>query len=227
MVVPSFTDIQAVLNQTEQAKSLTEKDKAFLSEHLRVISYSKGETIYKQGATICDYAILVSGLCKITVENPAEGNGTIISLPQPVSLVGIFSLQDTIYKYTATALSDSVLAFIDKDAFAHVMLNNGKFCYQMFESLCRRTKTFVRMTVNFSQKPILSRVASSLLYIAEMGNGNCINLPISRNDLAEYSGIATGSTIRLLSELEKNGIITLDKKTILIKDKEALKAIAM
>lgn len=227
MVVPSIAEVQVILNQTEQAKSLTEKDKSFLLEHLRIISYSKGETIYKQGATICDYAILVTGLCKITVENQAEGNGTIISLPQPVSLVGIFSLQDTIYKYTATALSDSVLAFIDKEAFAQVMLNNGKFCYQMFESLCRRTKTFVRMSVDFSQKPILSRVASSLLYMSEMVNGDCIDLPISRNDLAEYAGIATGSTIRLLSDLEKNGIITLDKKTILIKDKEALKAIAL
>lgn len=227
MKVPSITEVQNVLNQTEVAKVLSEKEKSLLSENLRVISYSKGETIYKQGSVVCDYPILISGLCKITVENPIEGNGTIIALVQPVKCIGIFSLEDTEYQATTTAMSDSVVAFLDKSFFSQLMLTNGKFCYKMFEALCRYAKSFVRMSVDFSQKSILARVASSLLYISEMVNGNCINLPISRNDLAEYSGIATGSTIRLLSDLEKDDIILLDKKIIIIKDKEALRKISM
>ncbi len=227
MKVPSIVDVQNVLNQAEIAKVLSEKEKALLLDNLKVISYAKGETIYKQGSVICDYPILISGLCKVTVENPFEGNGTIIALVQPVKFIGVFSLEDTEYQATTTALSDSVVAFLDKKFFSQLMLTNGKFCYKMFEVLCNYTKTFVRMSVDFSQKSILARVASSLLYIAEMVNGNRINLPISRNDLAEYSGIATGSTIRLLSDLEKDGIIVLDKKTITIMDQEALRRISM
>lgn len=227
MRITSIDEVLKVLNKLETSKSLSSKDVDLLTKNLKVISYSKGETIYKQGATINDYAILIDGMCKITAENPLGGNGTIITLLQPVKFVGIFSLYDTEYTATATAIADSTIAFVEKNAFRQIMLANGKFCYSIFEILCKYTKNFVRMTVDFSQKTIMARVASSLLYISEMINGDYINIPISRNDLAEYSGIATGSTIRLLSELEAAGVIMLDKKTILIKDKEALRKISM
>ena len=61
-----------------------------------------------------------------------------------------------------------------------------------------------------------------MLKIARFGKNDFIDIPISRNDIAQYSGIATGSTIRLLAEMEKDGIIVLDKKTIKIVNKEEL-----
>lgn len=227
MKIPSLVEVQQILKKTELAKTLSEKELELLLENIRVISYSKGETIFKQGTVINDYGILMSGLCKITVENLSNGNGTIISLVQPVKFLNISTIEDTIYHGTATAMVDSVVAFVSKDTVFRLMQTNAKFSYGMFVSLFEYSKNLIRMTVDFSQKSIMSRVASSLLYIAEMTNGKYIDLPISRNDLAEISGIATGSTIRLLGELEKLGVIVLDKKTILIKDVDVLKKISL
>lgn len=228
MKAPAKEEVQKILEKTLFAQALSKKEIDLLAGKMKVISFAKGETIFKQGSVISDYAVLMTGMCKTTVENPSNGNGTIISFIKPIDIIGIWSLEDTVFAATATALADSVVVFFDKKDVSQLMLTNGKFCYRIFETLCSHARKNVRQSVDFSQKSIMSRVASSLLYImGEITDGDCINLPISRNDLAEYSGIATGSTIRLLSELEKANVVLLDKKTIWIKDIEALKKISL
>lgn len=228
MKAPAKEEVQKILEKTLFAQALSKKEIDLLAGKMKVISFAKGETIFKQGSVISDYAVLMTGMCKTTVENPSNGNGTIISFIKPIDIIGIWSLEDTVFAATATALADSVVVFFDKKDVSQLMLTNGKFCYRIFETLCSHARKTVRQSVDFSQKSIMSRVASSLLYImGEITDGDCINLPISRNDLAEYSGIATGSTIRLLRELEKANVVLLDKKTIWIKDIEALKKISL
>lgn len=226
MKISSKEDIQKQLEKTSIGKSLSGKEIDLLSQSAKVISYSKGETIYKQGSVISGYAVLVSGLCKITVENEVSAGGTIISLLKPINMIGVLSLEDNEFHATATALCDSVVVFLDRKDFSSVVTSNGKCSYMVFEYLCKFTKSFVRQVVDFGQKSIRSRVASSLLYMADLVEGDFIDMPITRNDLAEYCGIATGSTIRLLSEMAKDDVIVLDKKTIRIKNKEKLTQIS-
>jgi len=45
---------------------------------------------------------------------------------------------------------------------------------------------------------------------------------LSREEIAGMVGTATESVIRLLSEFKKDGLIELDGKKILLKDKKAL-----
>lgn len=222
MNIKSKEELVKELSKTKLAQTLDKKDFDKIAKNATVVMYKKGETIFKQGSFISQFAILVQGLCKITVENPMNEPGTIISIQKPISLVGVMSFSDEIYNATASAMCDSIVVFVQKDDFSNAMKTNVKFANEMFEQLCNYAKRFCRQIVDFGQKSIMSRVASSILYIAELVGDDFIDIPISRNDLAEYSGIATGSTIRLLSELEKAGIVILDKKTIRIKNKKEL-----
>lgn len=222
MGVPNKADLVKEICKTKSAQTLSKKEIDVLVANTNVISYKKGETIFKQGAKINQYVILVKGLCKVTVENPVDDNGTIVSIQKSISIIGLTSLHDECYQATATALDDCVVVFIAKEDFATLLKTNVDFTYAMFEYLCDFARKFCRQIVDFSQKTIMSRVASSILYIADMVGDDYIDLPLTRKDLAEYSGIATGSTIRLLSELEHAGVIELEKKTIRIKNKEKL-----
>jgi CRP-like cAMP-binding protein len=78
-----------------------------------------------------------------------------------------------------------------------------------------------------SQKSIRERLAFLLLQLANSygveGTGSHkINLALSREEIAGMVGTATESVIRLLSEFKKDGLIELDGKKILLKDKKAL-----
>ena len=172
MKIPTKQEALIQLVKTSIGKTLSKKELDLLSQSLKVISFNKGETIYKQGFNISAYAVLLSGLCKNTVEHEVSSGGTIISLLKPVNMIGVFSLDDEVFQATASALSDSVVAFIDKKDFATVVTSNGQCAYALFEYLCTFTTKFVRQVVDFGQKSIKSRVASSLLYMTDLVKDN-------------------------------------------------------
>ena len=63
-------------------------------------------------------------------------------------------------------------------------------------------------------------MAETLLFIKETygfeQDGTTLNVRLSREEIANLVGTATESTIRLLSEFKKDGIIDLDGKRIRI-----------
>ncbi len=223
MRIPPKDVLLKELANTDFAKCLTAKDIEKLDKSIKFLSYSKGETIYKQGAKINEFGLLVKGLCKLTVENETENElGTIVWIKKPVGIIGITTLLEENYLATATAMSEVVVAFFDRNDFLQIIKENGKCAFELFKYSTNSIKNHVSHLADLGQKSIRSRLACTLLNVANFANNDFIDLPISRNDLAEYTGIATGSTIRLLSDMEKEGVIVLDKKTIKIKDKAKL-----
>jgi CRP/FNR family transcriptional regulator len=166
------------------------------------------------------------GLTKTSVENRSHDRSTIISLQVPVSIVGVSTLFDETYPATAEALNDSIIAFIEKDTIRRILGTNPKFASAMVELTSKCLNKFIRQIADLGQKQIKARMASILLIISELIDKDYIDIQISRNELAEYAGISTGSAIRLLSELEKEGYIFLDKKNIEIKNKAGLELVS-
>lgn len=215
-------NLEDLLLQTQFIQVLNADDKKTVVANTRFIPFSKGENIFKQGATINEFVVLLTGLAKVSVENSINETATIIKMLAPVSLLSVSSMYDTTYKATAVAMTYSMVAFIDKTTVLNIIKNNPKCMMALLEYSHDFITEAVQQIVDFGQKTIKSRVACSLLRIARFAENDFIDIPISRNDIAQYSGIATGSTIRLLADLEKDGIIVLDKKTIKIVNKEEL-----
>lgn len=227
MRIPPKEELLAELAKTEFASCLTQKDIEKLDKSIKFLSYAKGENIYKQGASITEYALLLTGLCKLTVENPTNDLGTIVSIQKPVSIIGLTTLFDDTYRATAAALSDSIVVFFDKKDFLQIAKENAKCAFTLFRYSAKAINNHIGHLADLGQKSIKARLASTILNLAKFEGNDFINLPISRNDLAEISGIATGSTIRLLSDLEKENVIVLEKKSIRIKDKAKLYEISI
>ena len=80
-------------------------------------------------------------------------------------------------------------------------------------------KAEIKIT-HLAQKPIRERLAETLLFIKETygfeEDGITLNVRLSREEIANLVGTATESTIRLLSDFKKDGIVELDGKKIKI-----------
>ena len=80
-------------------------------------------------------------------------------------------------------------------------------------------KAEVKLT-HLAQKPIRERLAETLLFIKETygfeEDGITLNVRLSREEIANLVGTATESTIRLLSDFKKDGMVDLDGKKIKI-----------
>jgi CRP-like cAMP-binding protein len=97
------------------------------------------------------------------------------------------------------------------------------------KSICGDLKETSDHLVSISQKTVKERLAETLIYLEENFGKNTdgsLRIQLSRDELAGMIGTATESCIRLLSDFNKNGLIELIGKKIVIKDIGKLKRMA-
>jgi CRP/FNR family transcriptional regulator len=71
------------------------------------------------------------------------------------------------------------------------------------------------------------RMADTLLYIDSLKNEKAeIFQLLSRKDLADFAGISTESTVKLLKMFEKDGLIKLNEKDLKIVNYDSLREIS-
>jgi CRP-like cAMP-binding protein len=72
------------------------------------------------------------------------------------------------------------------------------------------------------------RIASYLLHIADRSDaeeGLAFDLPMSRQDIADYLGLTIETVCRMLSELKREKIIAIPAGQIIINDMDALQSL--
>jgi CRP/FNR family transcriptional regulator len=71
------------------------------------------------------------------------------------------------------------------------------------------------------------RIAETLLYLDSLRieNPDIFQL-LSRRDIAEFAGISTESTVKLLKSFEKDGLIELHEKDIILSNPKELTEIS-
>ncbi|HYW34148.1 MAG TPA: Crp/Fnr family transcriptional regulator, partial [Balneolaceae bacterium] len=79
--------------------------------------------------------------------------------------------------------------------------------------------------------PVKTRVACVLLKLAdkfgeEDESGLLIQLPLSRKDLADMSGTSTETASRIMSQLQRDGLITSGRQWVAINNRSELKEIS-
>jgi CRP/FNR family transcriptional regulator len=76
-------------------------------------------------------------------------------------------------------------------------------------------------------KQMNGRMADTLLYLDSLKNEKEeIFQLLSRKDLADFAGISTESTVKLLKMFEKDGLIALNEKDLKIIKYDALREIS-
>jgi CRP/FNR family transcriptional regulator len=75
---------------------------------------------------------------------------------------------------------------------------------------------------DYCYTPVASRVASALLRLHEQFKGG--ELPVTRQELAQMAGTTPESTIRVMSVLQKKGVVAGDRGHLRILDLQALKS---
>ncbi|NTU94844.1 MAG: winged helix-turn-helix domain-containing protein [Bacteroidales bacterium] len=71
------------------------------------------------------------------------------------------------------------------------------------------------------------RISETLLYLDSIRESHPdIFQLLSRKDIADFAAISTESAVKLLKSFEKDGLIELQDKDVIIRDKKALEDIS-
>jgi CRP-like cAMP-binding protein len=191
------------------------------------MSYAKGEIINHEGEKIRDFKYLKSGLVKL-YRRTSTGEEQVITITRPfefVSNMSIFSEEK--YKYSVSALEDSVVCVVGLDFIKGLFLKNGGFAMGLLTKISKINDKIISQTLDIRQKNLIGRVAFVLLYFTkEIYNSMVFDLPVSRKEIADYIGMSTANVIRTLSEFKKDGIIKVFGKTIEVVDLNKLEIIS-
>lgn len=190
-------------------------------------SYQKGEIINLEGEKIIDFKYLKTGLVKL-YRRTIAGEEQVITITRPfefVSNLSIFSEEK--YKYSVSALEDSVVCSVKLDFIKSLFLKNGGFAISLLNKLSKINDKIISQTLDIRQKNLAGRVAFVLLYFTrEIYNSRIFDLPVSRKEIADYIGMSSANVIRTMSDFKKDGIIKVFGKTIEVVNMEKLEIIS-
>jgi len=198
-----------------------------LCNHKEERSYQKGEVINHEGEKIIDFKYLKTGLVKL-YRRSAGGDEQIITITRPfefVSNMSIFSEEK--YRYSVSALEDSVVCTVGLDFIKGLFLKNGGFAMGLLTKISKINDKIINQTLDLRQKNLVGRVAFVLIYFTkEIFNSMVFDLPVSRKEIADYIGMSAANVIRTMSEFKRDGIIKVFGKTIEVVNLEKLEIIS-
>lgn len=190
-------------------------------------SYHKGEIINLEGEKITDFKYLKTGLVKL-FRRSNNGEEQVITITRPyefVSNMSIFSEEK--YKYSVSALEDSIVCSVRLTFIKDLFLKNGNFASNLLTKISMINDKIINQTLDIRQKNLVGRVAFVLAYFTkEIYKSRVFDLPVSRKEIADFIGMSTANVIRTMSDFKKEGIIKIFGKTIEVVDLDKLEIIA-
>lgn len=189
----------------------------------KTIFFKKGETLCKQ-STLANYLMLIAdGYVKLTLEHFIDHH-YIFKIVKPYEIIGLSAIfEASNYNFTATAITNSQVYLIENNLFKNLVLHNNIFAQKVLFAYSKNYNFILSRLNSVSNKQALGRLSDTLLYLSEeVFESNTIESFISRKDLAALTGISTENTVRLLSDLKANNIVSLNRNEIEITDKNKL-----
>ncbi len=193
--------------------------------------YSEGDPIQFAGDPAERLSIVARGTVKL-VRPTMDGTDVLVDLVGPGQGFGsLLELGDATYREDATAQTPACVLHINSRTFASLM--------NQFPAIAIATLRFVsaklidaRTTIEeLSAYPVEQRLAATLIRLADrVGTQReadvLIELPLSRQDLADMIGSKVETVSRAMSDFRRAGWIESGRRWVAVVDRDALAEIA-
>lgn len=191
------------------------------------IVFRRGENLTKQGAFASYVIFIVSGHSRQYIEcsNGRDYNLRIITPGEMVGLSAVFNRNT--FSYSVVAITETTGFLIDKEAIAGLVKKNGAFAFSIIRRYCEHNGMLYTSLDHVLHQQTNGRMATVLLNLApENYGGEDIFRHLSRRELADFAGISTEGAVKVLKSFEKDGLIKLSDKSIIILDHHRLEELS-
>lgn len=185
-----------------------------------------GKRFIKQGDKIKRFKYLKEGLIKLHKKGDL-GKEQIISFGRPMDFVSIHNVfAEKKYSYSVTTLEKSTICVFEMDVINNLLKTNGKFAEKLIKTTTQASNKILANSLDLIRKSMYGKVASVILFFHEnIYFTYGFELPVSRKEIAQYTGLSIETVIRVISEFRRDGLIKVYGKRIEIIDKDGLVSI--
>ncbi len=206
-------------------KALSEPELELINQNRYEVFFKSGEIMFKQGTPSPHFLCLTKGLAKIYIEG--YGKNLILGLVKPVEYIfgpGIYV--DNRHHYSAAAVEDSSACLVDTTIYKQIR-QNPDFADSFIQRISLQSIHNFDQFISLTQKQMHGRIADALFYLKDrIYEKNPFEMTISRQDLADLSGMSKESAIRILKEFKDEGIISTEANSVHILKPDMLRQIS-
>lgn len=206
---------------------LTDEETKLLDNNSVRIKYKKKEIICKQGTFVSHVMYLESGLAKVFLDNGT--NTLVLKIIPDGNLIGLASVSEesNTYHYSAMAYIDSEVRQVDIKIFRQLLQQNPLFAKEVIDILSANSVQIYGRFFCLTHKQAFGRLADILLCLSDRIFKNAeFELPLSRKDLAELSGMSSETVIRMLKKFHDDKLIFMEGKNFKVLEYDRLKRIS-
>ena len=191
---------------------LSEEELHIISDNKFEIKFRKGEILRKQGTHLSHVISVNSGLAKLYIEG-YNGRNLILRIIKSGNFIGGPGMYyDQRHHYSVIALVDLSACFIDMKVFKEVINTNPAFAAEFMKEFSKNMLQTYDRLVSLAQKNTPGRMAEALLYLADDIFGSDQFDPlITKSDLADLTGMARDSAVKILREFKDDDLVSLEK----------------
>jgi CRP/FNR family transcriptional regulator, nitrogen oxide reductase regulator len=190
--------------------------------------FQRGEKIFFQGAPVEQTVLLLSGCVKET-QSSHNGGEVIVRLHGAGEIVGPLGLCAKEHRSTAQGIQPSKALIWDRTTFKMLSDRFPALRSNMSRILGERLEELEERFREISTEKVASRVSSQLIRLAtQVGHerDGGIQISLSRQELAQLTGTTLFSVSRLLSEWQRQGLVTARRETVLLRKFSALQHVS-
>jgi CRP/FNR family transcriptional regulator, cyclic AMP receptor protein len=206
--------------------SPTEKDALYARGVVR--RFPRGTALFHERQNSDRVLVLLSGCVKLSCLSD-DGKEVVLAIRGPGDLLGELSaIDDEPRSATGTALEPVEALTLATSDFRSFLTANPRVGLTIMSMLSRRLRDADRKRVEFAADDTMTRVASRIVELSERFGEEAseevsIDLPISQEELAGWTGCSRDSVVKALQSMRGLGWIETQRKRIVVRDIEALR----
>lgn len=185
--------------------------------------YAASDLLIRQGDLATGFNVMVRGRAKLLQITP-DGHQVLARYIVPGQEFGLIAaLSDFTYPLSIEAVDDCEVLRWSGDALAQSFVRYPQLGLNALRIMAIRNQEMQRRYQELLTDRVEQRVAQALLRLVDqtgvtVENGVLINLPLTRADLAEYTGTTLFSVSRILRRWQLDGLLDTSRKRIVICD---------
>jgi CRP/FNR family transcriptional regulator, nitrogen oxide reductase regulator len=219
------------LTVTELFSGLNPAEIEEVARAARTKTIEAGAFYFQEGDPAELTHVLVAGKVKLT-QVTTDGQQVIMRYISPLEEFAVIAaFSSKVYPVSAEAVLKSTALTWDHDSMRKLMDRYPQIAVNAINILGARVQEFQDRLRELSTERVERRIARSLLRLVRQtgrktSDGVLIDLPLSRQDLAEMNGTTLYTVSRILSAWETKGLVHSGRERIVIRRPHGLVAIA-
>ena len=221
-------DVARLLSKSLLFGALDDTARRDLAAHVHRKSYDVGEPIFHIGAPGQSLIVILAGTVRVSLPGP-RGKAVILADLEVGEVLGEIALLDGKERSAdATALTKCDLLVLERRDVVAFLEKRADICLKLLKLMCARLRKSDQRMSDIAFLELSVRLAKLLLdRLGPAGRpGGKSKLSLSQTELAGMINATRENVNRCLRDWQRQGIVDIDERWIIVLRRDALNAIA-